>query len=103
MFWATNHRQTALCTSEPVTPGREAPRSLNTSWPPKHQTSLPWTPLVVAQQAINKMKLAGPDIASPQRTAGTYIVGMPMWLWVNTSPTTFGPNTTSAPAPAARP
>ncbi|GAA2702696.1 ATP/GTP-binding protein [Streptomyces anthocyanicus] len=54
-------------------------------------------PAVVAQQAVNKMKLAGPDIASP-RTTGTYVVGMPMWLWVNKSPTTFGPSTTSASA-----
>jgi hypothetical protein len=54
-------------------------------------------PAVVAQQAVNKMKLAGPDIASPRAT-GTYIVGMPLWLWVNKSPTTFGPNTTSASA-----
>ncbi|MZE74660.1 ATP/GTP-binding protein [Streptomyces sp. SID5789] len=54
-------------------------------------------PAVVARQAVNKMKLAGPDIASP-RITGTYLVGMPMWLWVNKSPTTFGPNTTSASA-----
>ncbi len=54
-------------------------------------------PVVVAHQAVNKMKLSGPDIASP-RPAGTYVVGVPMWLWVNPSPTTFGPNTTSASA-----
>ncbi|MDQ1041863.1 ATP/GTP-binding protein [Streptomyces sp. V4I2] len=54
-------------------------------------------PLVVAQQAVNKMKLIGPDIASP-RAAGTYLVGVPMWMWVNQSPTTFGPNATSASA-----
>ncbi|KAF2774902.1 atp/GTP-binding protein [Streptomyces sp. OM5714] len=54
-------------------------------------------PAVVAQQAVNKMKLTGPDIQSP-RGSGSYVVGMPMWLWVNKSPTTFGPNTTSASA-----
>ncbi|WP_327591501.1 ATP/GTP-binding protein [Streptomyces chartreusis] len=54
-------------------------------------------PVVVAHQAVNKMKLSGPDIASP-RPAGKYLVGVPMWLWVNPSPTTFGPNTTSASA-----
>lgn len=54
-------------------------------------------PVVVAHQAVNKMKLSGPDIASP-RPAGIYVVGVPMWLWVNPSPTTFGPNTTSASA-----
>jgi hypothetical protein len=41
------------------------------------------------------MLLTGPDIASP-RAAGKYIVGVPMWMWVNESPTTYGPNTASA-------
>lgn len=54
-------------------------------------------PAVVAQQAVAKMQLSGPDIASP-RANGKYVVGVPMWMWVNTSPTTFGPNTASATA-----
>lgn len=54
-------------------------------------------PAVLAQQAVDKMKLTGPDVASPQGT-GRYVVGMPMWMWVNESPTTFGPNTASASA-----
>ncbi|WP_406368399.1 ATP/GTP-binding protein [Streptomyces sp. NBC_00647] len=54
-------------------------------------------PAVVAQQAVAKMKLAGPEIASP-RAAGTYIVGVPMWMWVHKGPTTYGPNTASATA-----
>ncbi|MGW0332244.1 ATP/GTP-binding protein [Streptomyces sp. NPDC003011] len=54
-------------------------------------------PLEVAQLAVSKMKLVGPDIASP-RPAGRYIVGVPMWMWVNQTPTTFGPNSTSASA-----
>ncbi|MET8453135.1 ATP/GTP-binding protein [Streptomyces sp. NPDC005209] len=41
------------------------------------------------------MLLTGPDIASP-RPAGRYLVGMPMWMWVNQSPTTYGPNSASA-------
>ncbi|MEU8576423.1 ATP/GTP-binding protein [Streptomyces asoensis] len=54
-------------------------------------------PAVLAQRAVDTMKLAGPDLASP-RPAGKYLVGMPMWMWVNQSPTTFGPNTASASA-----
>ncbi|MFJ9026313.1 ATP/GTP-binding protein [Streptomyces sp. NPDC102259] len=46
---------------------------------------------------IRNQWLAGPDIASP-RAAGKYLVGMPMWMWVNQSPTTYGPNTASASA-----
>ncbi|MFJ1975330.1 ATP/GTP-binding protein [Streptomyces sp. NPDC087903] len=54
-------------------------------------------PTVLAQRAVDSMKLAGPDIASP-RPAGKYLVGMPMWMWVNQSRTTYGPNTASASA-----
>ncbi|WP_223281504.1 ATP/GTP-binding protein [Streptomyces antnestii] len=54
-------------------------------------------PEVVAQKAVDQMKLAGPAIASP-RAAGKYTVGVPLWLWVSKSPTTFGPNTATATA-----
>lgn len=54
-------------------------------------------PQVVAQQAVGKMTLLGPDIASP-KAAGKYTVGVPMWMWVNQSATTYGPNTASATA-----
>jgi hypothetical protein len=43
------------------------------------------------------MKLVGPKVASP-RAAGTYVVGMPMWMWVEPSPTTYGPSTATATA-----
>lgn len=56
-------------------------------------------PAVLAQRAVDSMKLAGPDIASP-RSAGKYLVGMPMWMWVHQSPTTYGPNTATASAGA---
>jgi hypothetical protein len=54
-------------------------------------------PAALAQRAVDKMKLTGPDIASPH-PAGRYVVGMPMWLWVNQSATTHGPNSASATA-----
>ncbi|MFD4482132.1 ATP/GTP-binding protein [Streptomyces sp. NPDC058471] len=54
-------------------------------------------PAVVAQTAVDQMKLVGPDVAGP-RAAGKYVVGVPMWLWVHQSPTTYGPNTASATA-----
>ncbi|WP_369383260.1 ATP/GTP-binding protein [Streptomyces sp. cg36] len=43
------------------------------------------------------MTLLGPDVASP-RASGRYTVGVPMWMWVNQSATTYGPNTASATA-----
>ncbi|MFD5426368.1 ATP/GTP-binding protein [Streptomyces sp. NPDC127084] len=54
-------------------------------------------PQVVARRAVDSMLLTGPKVASP-RSGGRYVVGMPMWLWVEQSPTTFGPNTASATA-----
>ncbi|MFE0678686.1 ATP/GTP-binding protein [Streptomyces sp. NPDC058867] len=54
-------------------------------------------PVALAQQAVSKMRLSGPAIASP-RANGSYVVGMPIWLWVNQTPTTYGPQTTSASA-----
>ncbi|MBL1109401.1 ATP/GTP-binding protein [Streptomyces sp. 5-8] len=51
----------------------------------------------MAREAVKKMRLLGPDIASP-RLAGKYTVGVPMWMWVNQSPTTYGPQSASASA-----
>ncbi|WSB89070.1 ATP/GTP-binding protein [Streptomyces cellulosae] len=56
-------------------------------------------PRVLAQRAMDSMTLLGPDIASP-RAAGKYTVGVPMWMWVNQSATTYGPNTATATAGA---
>ncbi|MFE5539150.1 ATP/GTP-binding protein [Streptomyces sp. NPDC056485] len=54
-------------------------------------------PEVLARQAVDSMLLTGPAIVSP-RADGRYTVGVPMWLWVSQSPTTWGPNTASASA-----
>jgi hypothetical protein len=56
-------------------------------------------PEAVAAIAASKMKLLGPDIVSP-RAVGRYTVGVPMWMWVNQTPTSYGPQTTSATAGA---
>lgn len=54
-------------------------------------------PETVAQRAVDSMKLVGPKVASP-RAAGKYVVGMPMWMWADQTPTTFGPSTATATA-----
>ncbi|GGN61950.1 ATP/GTP-binding protein [Streptomyces kronopolitis] len=53
----------------------------------------------LARKAISKMRLDGPDIASPRPT-GRYVVGMPMWMWARKGPATYGPATTTATAGA---
>jgi hypothetical protein len=62
--------------------------------PPEQETV---DPAVLAQRAVDSMTLLGPDIASPRAT-GRYTVGVPVWMWVNQSATTYGPNTASASA-----
>ncbi|MGW7127933.1 ATP/GTP-binding protein [Streptomyces bobili] len=62
--------------------------------PPPQETV---DPAVLAQRAVDSMVLLGPDVASP-RGSGKYTVGVPMWMWVNQSATTYGPNSASASA-----
>ncbi|MEU6511007.1 ATP/GTP-binding protein [Streptomyces sp. NPDC046942] len=66
-------------------------------WLAPGQKAPPVDPQAVAQMALAKMKLLSPAIASPHGT-GKYVVGMPMWMWVDKTPTTFGPQTASATA-----
>ncbi|MBB1258312.1 ATP/GTP-binding protein [Streptomyces sp. OF8] len=54
-------------------------------------------PVVLAQRAVDRMALRGPQIASP-KPDGKYVVGMPMWMWTTPSATTYGPNTATASA-----
>ncbi|GAA2338563.1 ATP/GTP-binding protein [Streptomyces kunmingensis] len=54
-------------------------------------------PAVVAARAVDKMELLGPKVASP-RAGAKYTVGVPLWMWVTPSATTFGPNTATASA-----
>lgn len=54
-------------------------------------------PVVLAYRAVDEMALRGPRVASPTAD-GKYVVGMPMWMWVTPSATTYGPNSASASA-----
>ncbi|WP_327379190.1 ATP/GTP-binding protein [Streptomyces sp. NBC_01212] len=47
-------------------------------------------PELVARRAAASMRLEPPKVASP-RAVGTYVVGIPMWMWATPSPSTFGP------------
>ncbi|MGW1894176.1 ATP/GTP-binding protein [Streptomyces sp. NPDC002004] len=78
-------------------PGTDTARTVFIPAGTKAPTGPQIDPQVLARRAADSMKLAGPDIASP-RTGGRYVVGMPMWLWVRKSATTYGPNSASATA-----
>lgn len=55
-------------------------------------------PAVLAQQAVDKMLLTGPKIGITPGPGKTGLVGMPVWMWTEIGPTTYGPNSASATA-----
>ncbi|MFC7308963.1 ATP/GTP-binding protein [Streptomyces monticola] len=55
-------------------------------------------PRVLVQEAIDKMKLVGPDIQTTPKAGRTGAVGLPTWLWTPRSATTTGPNSATATA-----
>ncbi|MFF3249121.1 hypothetical protein ACFYWY_36580 [Streptomyces sp. NPDC002870] len=55
-------------------------------------------PAVLAQRAVDKMALTGPDININPKPGGKGLVGMPVWMAANQGATTWGPNTASASA-----
>ncbi|GAA0574530.1 ATP/GTP-binding protein [Streptomyces mordarskii] len=69
-------------------------------------------PAQLAREAVDKMLLKGPDINSPKPAPpngcgksakppagfGCYTVGVPLWMSMGTSDTTWGPNTATATA-----
>ncbi|MGW7641748.1 ATP/GTP-binding protein [Streptomyces decoyicus] len=71
--------------------------SVGPFWSAKAPGAQTVDPEVLARQAVDRMRLSGPDIQSP-RADGTYVVGMPMWLHVGQSRTTFGPASATAAA-----
>ncbi|MGW0778425.1 ATP/GTP-binding protein [Streptomyces sp. NPDC002835] len=67
-------------------------------WAPNGTEPEALNPIVLAQQAVDKMRLSGPEIGMAPRLGATGLVGMPVWMWTETGPTTYGPNTASATA-----
>ncbi|KAB1141148.1 ATP/GTP-binding protein [Streptomyces luteolifulvus] len=63
--------------------------------PPEQETI---DPAVLAQQAVDKMTLLGPDIGITPKPGGKGVVGMPVYMWTEKGPETYGPNTASASA-----
>ncbi|MGW4784864.1 ATP/GTP-binding protein [Streptomyces sp. NPDC004230] len=55
-------------------------------------------PAVLAQQAVDKMRLLGPDIGITPKPGGRGVIGMPVYMWTAKGAETYGPNTASASA-----
>ncbi|WP_052744423.1 hypothetical protein [Streptomyces odonnellii] len=55
-------------------------------------------PAIVAQRAVDKMRLRGPAIGITPKPGGRGVVGMPVYMWTTTGAETYGPNTATASA-----
>ncbi|MFF3159289.1 ATP/GTP-binding protein [Streptomyces sp. NPDC057910] len=67
-------------------------------WAPTPPAAAQVDPAVLAQQAVDKMLLRGPQIGITPKPGGKGVVGMPVYLWTATGAETYGPNTASASA-----
>lgn len=45
----------------------------------------------LAQRAVKQLRLQGADIGIAPKPSGTGTVGVPVWMWTEKSPTTWGP------------
>lgn len=66
--------------------------------PPTGNGPPPVNPAVLAQRAVDKMLLRGPQIGITPKPGGKGVTGMPVYMWTETGPETYGPNTASAAA-----
>lgn len=57
------------------------------------------TPAQLAARAVDQMRLAGPTIGITVPPDRTGLVGVPVWLWTEVAPTTWGPNSATAAVP----
>jgi hypothetical protein len=55
-------------------------------------------PAVLAQEAVDKMLLRAPEIGITPKPGGKGVVGMPVYMWTEKGPETYGPNVASASA-----
>jgi hypothetical protein len=81
-----------------VTVGRTGFTRVRVVWAPEQPEAPQVDPAVLAQEAVEKMLLRGPEIGITPKPGGTGVVGMPVYLWTEKSPETYGPNTASASA-----
>ncbi|MEV7381916.1 ATP/GTP-binding protein [Streptomyces lydicus] len=57
-------------------------------------------PAVLAREAVDKMRLTGPDIGILPKPGGKGLVALPVWMWTAKTAEAYGPNTATASAGA---
>lgn len=80
------------------------PNSSNAGWvwrasPPPGFGGTSATPAQLALQAVDQMRLSGPVIHTPIPADKFATVGVPVWLWTDVTPVTWGPNSATASVP----
>ncbi|WP_378101754.1 hypothetical protein [Cellulomonas sp. T2.31MG-18] len=83
----------------PIVPGSSAGGWAWRASPPPGYGGTSVTPAQLAQQAISQMVLTGPQIRLSIPADKFATVGVPVWLWTDVTPTTWGPNTATASVP----
>ncbi|MCX4826194.1 ATP/GTP-binding protein [Streptomyces sp. NBC_01142] len=72
--------------------------TVGTVWGAEPPTGTAVDPAVLAQQAVDRMLLRGPEIGITPKPGGKGVVGMPVYMWTAKGTETYGPNTASASA-----
>ena len=67
--------------------------------PPDGYGAASITPGELAAQAVDQMALRGPAIHITVPSDRIGLVGVPVWLWTDVTPTTWGPNAATASVP----
>ncbi|KGM11876.1 ATP/GTP-binding protein [Cellulomonas carbonis] len=67
--------------------------------PPPGYGGISVTPAQLASRAVDQMALAGPAIGITVPPERVGLVGVPVWLWTEVTPTTWGPNSATASVP----
>jgi hypothetical protein len=66
--------------------------------PPPGYGGLP-SPATLAAQAVQQLPIRGPQIETAPTSGGTGLVGLPVWLWTETTANTWGPVSATASVP----
>lgn len=66
--------------------------------PPPGFGGLP-SPAQLAAQAVSQLPIRGPVIGTAPEPAGAGLVGLPIWMWTQVSPETWGPSSATASVP----
>ncbi|MFE5595453.1 ATP/GTP-binding protein [Streptomyces sp. NPDC056549] len=67
-------------------------------WAAAQPSAVTVDPVVLARHAVDEMVLRGPEIGVTPKPGGMGLVGMPVYLWTERGPETYGPNEASASA-----